>query len=1133
MDKESAINLIKDTFENSFDEGRFTNFVNNLFNKITLAPFEYKGAYIPEAYNKYINKYKRIGKYFVEDKRIDILIVYLNKESSIERARSMQRNFIAGYLTGKFGSYSGKDAAVCAFVSPSYDDWRFSLVKMEYKLSQTKTGRTKGEEEFTPARRYSFLVGKNEPNHTAQQQLLHILMDDVNNPTLEQLEKAFSVEKVTKEFLYEYRNLYLDLQDSINNIVSNDQNVYNEFEKHKVNINDFSKILLGQIVFLYFLQKKGWLGVPKDKFWGEGDRNFLRSLFNKYSQQNKNFFNDCLEILFYNTLNNPRLDQADTSYSPDFDCRIPFLNGGLFEPINNYDWKQTNILLPNRLFSNKNETNEKDIGDGILDVFDRYNFTVQEDEPLEKEVALDPELLGKVFENLIEENLRKGQGAYYTPREIVHYMCQESLINYLENELEDKVTRSDLDIFIKHGEHFIEYEETAIKNEKNIESGKQKTTTIKSRMPENIKYNAKQIDDKLANIRVCDPAVGSGAFPVGMMLEIVKARNVLTNYLSETNDRTIYNFKRHCIENCLYGVDIDSSAVDIAKLRFWLSLVVDEEDVTAIKPLPNLDYKLVCGNSLIGVERNLFNNHLFKQLEQLKLKYFNETDPAKKLELRNQIDDLIKEITNNNENFDFEIYFSEIFNDKGGFDVVIGNPPYIGEKGHKKIFREIANGILKEYYQGKMDIFYFFFHVALKIGKQDAIIAFITTNYYLTATGGKKLREDLKNKAVIKKLINFNELKIFESALGQHNMITILNKMTNENAIAQTCITQRDGIANPEILNQILNGIDPETNYYEVPQKYLYEGDEYYIRLMGRSDYSNSTIMVILNKIQGCALNLGAICNVNQGIITGADKVSQQHINKFNIKANIGDGIFVLTDKEIKNLSLTHKEKEIIKPWFKNSDIKKYYTKKETKNYILYLDGSYQKEDLPNVINHLYKFKDLLVKTREGENEVKKWYNLWRPRRKEIFESPKIVAPQRSLTNTFGYNEISWYACSDVYFITTKDNFYSLKYILALLNSKLYFLWLYYRGKRKGEMLELCQKPLSEIPIKQISTEMQKLYIDLVDKILTITKEEDYLNNIEKQKIVKEYEHQIDQLVYKLYDLTEEEIKIVEDTIQN
>jgi len=189
-------------------------------------------------------------------------------------------------------------------------------------------------------------------------------------------DELFNKEKFVKEFIYEYRKLYMSLKEAIDNIYNSDQNVHNEFKKHKVNINDFSKILLGQIVFLYFLQKKGWLGVPKDKFWGEGDRNFLRSLFNKYSQQNKNFFNDCLEILFYNTLNNPRLDQADTSYSPDFDCRIPFLNGGLFEPINNYDWKHTNILLPNRLFSNKNETNNKDIVDGILDVFDRYNFIV-------------------------------------------------------------------------------------------------------------------------------------------------------------------------------------------------------------------------------------------------------------------------------------------------------------------------------------------------------------------------------------------------------------------------------------------------------------------------------------------------------------------------------------------------------------------------------------------------------------------------------------------------------------------------------------------------------------------------------------------------------------------------------------
>ena len=1062
MDKESAINLIKETFENSFDEGRFTNFINNLFNKITLAPFEYKGAYIPEAYNKYINKYKRIGKYFVEDKRIDILIVYLNKESSIERARSMQRNFIAGYLTGKFGSYSGKDAAVCAFVSPSYDDWRFSLVKMEYKLSQTKTGITKGEEDFTPARRYSFLVGKNEPNHTAQQQLLHILMDDVNNPTLEQLEKAFSVEKVTKEFLYEYRNLYLDLQDSINNIVSNDQNVYNEFEKHKVNINDFSKILLGQIVFLYFLQKKGWLGVPKDKFWGEGDRNFLRSLFNKYSQQNKNFFNDCLEILFYNTLNNPRLDQADTSYSPDFDCRIPFLNGGLFEPINNYDWRQTNLLLPNRLFSNKNETKEKDIGNGILDVFDRYNFTVQEDEPLEKEVALDPELLGKVFENLIEENLRKGQGAYYTPREIVHYMCQESLINYLENELEDKVTRSDLDIFIKHGEHFIEYEETAIKNEKNIESGRQKTTTIKSRIPENIKNNAKQIDDKLANIRVCDPAVGSGAFPVGMMLEIVKARNVLTNYLSETNDRTIYNFKRHCIENCLYGVDIDSSAVDIAKLRFWLSLVVDEEDVTAIKPLPNLDYKLVCGNSLSGVERDLFNNHLFKQLEQLKLQYFNETDPAKKLELKNQIDELIKEITNNNENFEFKVYFSEIFHEKEGFDVVIANPPYVsyGLRGG-----QIMTTSDKEFYKNKfpnsaeykISLYAIFMDKAIQLCKPNGgLQTFIVPDSFLLGRYFSKIRKYiLTNCEII--FILLLPYKVFDATVG-FSVVYLFKKKSKINE--QHRITVRCAINN-ETINQ---GTFKEYSY---PQLYFKKIKYNRFRL-----FFDQKSMELVDKLEKDASELGLLVRFNSGLIAKNGK----------------DSIISNTKKGEK--------------WLKGI-----VSGREINRYVIFPQGYYllyDKDKIKSGLKCVDYFTEKLFMRQTGDSLI------------------------------CAYDNYGLLALNNVHIGNLIDNKYSLKYIIAIINSKL--LNYYYKliSLENGRvMAQIDIETLEGLPIKKITIEEQKPFIDLVDKILTITKDEDYLDNLEKQEIVKEYEHQIDQMVYKLYDLTEEEIKIVEDTIQN
>ena len=300
--------------------------------------------------------------------------------------------------------------------------------------------------------------------------------------------------------------------------------------------------------------------------------------------------------------NRKATDRGHEAWCSRFKCRIPFLNGGLFEPLADYDWKKTDILIPNKLFTNDDYVEEGITGTGVLDVFDRYNFTVNEAEPLEKEVAIDPEMLGKVFENLIEENRRKGLGAFYTPREIVHYMCQESLINYLDTAV--KGMRADIETFVRLGEQISHYEAVDAK--------------YPVKMPKSIEKNAKALDDALKSITVCDPAVGSGAFPVGMMTEIVRARAALTPYFNDIAERTPYHFKRQAIQNCLYGVDIDSSAVEIAKLRLWLSLVVDEEDVKQVKPLPNLDYKIVIGNSLLGVEKDLFNDAQFKRLEILK-----------------------------------------------------------------------------------------------------------------------------------------------------------------------------------------------------------------------------------------------------------------------------------------------------------------------------------------------------------------------------------------------------------------------------------------------------------------------------------------------------------------------------------
>ena len=605
MDKIQAQNLVKETFENSFDENRFRYFIVNLLNH-----FDEKnerphcGQYIPEAFRARVGSFERIGKYVDGENEIDILIVNLKKGETLERARSAQRNFIAWYLNGgRRGKY--KDGALIAFVAPDTNDWRFSLVKMDYKFEEGSNGKTKVIQDFTPARRWSFLVGANENSHTAQSRLAPIVENDNRDPTLKELEEAFNIEKVTKEFFEKYRDLFCQTKDALDDLAAKDEKIKDDFETKSVNTVDFSKKLLGQIVFLYFLQKKGWFGVPKDKNWGEGDKKFLRNLFNKARKNNGNYFNDYLEPLFYEALAKER----DDNYYSHFNCKIPFLNGGLFDPINNYDWVNTAINLPNELFSNNaRDLKTGDIGSGILDIFDRYNFTVKEDEPLEKEVAIDPEMLGKVFENLLEVKDRKSKGTYYTPREIVHYMCQQSLINYLASELEGKISKDDLETLIKDGDK-------AGQNELLVESKGKQTPAHHYKLPESVRQNAAAIDEKLATIKVCDPAIGSGAFPVGMMNEIVKARETLSAYLKDET-RTIYNFKRDCIQNSLYGVDIDPSAVEIAKLRLWLSLIVDEDDIKQIKPLPNLDYKIVSGNSLLGVEKNLFNASFFQKLEE-------------------------------------------------------------------------------------------------------------------------------------------------------------------------------------------------------------------------------------------------------------------------------------------------------------------------------------------------------------------------------------------------------------------------------------------------------------------------------------------------------------------------------------
>ena len=255
MKEQRANRIIRETFESPFDKEQFTFFIKNLLNHIKEDSFIYQNHDVPEAYKQHIKTMERIGKFTDGESRLDLLVINLKKDVSLERARTMQRNFIAWYLNGSRGG-DMKDAALVAYVSPSQENWRFSLVKMDYKFEKTEAGKIKVKEKFTPARRWSFLVGANEKSHTAQRQLVDLLANDEQTPTLLKLENAFDIEVVTEDFFIEYRNLFIRTKEALDVIVENDAKIKADFEAKGVDTVNFAKKMLGQIVFLYFLQKK-------------------------------------------------------------------------------------------------------------------------------------------------------------------------------------------------------------------------------------------------------------------------------------------------------------------------------------------------------------------------------------------------------------------------------------------------------------------------------------------------------------------------------------------------------------------------------------------------------------------------------------------------------------------------------------------------------------------------------------------------------------------------------------------------------------------------------------------------------------------------------------------------------------
>lgn len=1194
MNIENKKKIINNLFDNQFNEDNFKEFVNNLLNVKVLNRDESKAIY--KVFKEHIESYHIISDYKDNEKNnILILTIKINEDKDPIKARVKQREFVAKLLREW-----NKNAALVIFYNENSKNWRISFIRLNYEFT------SKGiEEKITPAKRLSYVVGEEEASKTVKDQFFS-LANMEESVSLEQLEGLFALEKVTNEFFKEYKNKYLDIKETL----IKDENFVSEALKHDTEnpesfIEGFSKKLMGQIAFIYFLQKKGWLGIEivpenlsfeeynriyeraldiekevldkvyfrekkdlytlnKDelkkldnkkesellvgafhnteyfKDWGSGKKKFLRELFEKHKKEDKNngktFFEDYLEPLFYNNFSE---DRGEKQYSAEFNCRLPFLNGGLFDPYGDYNWKDTIFNLDDSLFSN-------DKNDGILDIFDRYNFTINENDNYETEVAVDPEMLGKVFENLLEVSDRKSKGAFYTPREIVRYMTNESIMNYLLSNLEEKgISKGDLEYLFNLGEFTKEYDEQIF--EKNYLKNEEELKKDIFGMPRNIIINSKEIDELLEKVKIADPACGSGAFPLGILNEIVRARNVLTFYINivevlkekdeknywkrldkKQKSRTSYKLKLYAIQNSLYGVDIEPSAIDITKLRLWLSILVDSTN-NDVRPLPNLDFNFMIGNSLIdefeGMKlfdetllddkvlekkvkkvKKAENMKLFRGIEEVQQDilneifvkqslFFNENNSNRKKELKNDIEELennlIKLTLTENGNhkkleeiekgrkerrkpyFLWKLEFAKVFKENGGFDIVIGNPPYVQIKflKDKKNYEEMQYQVFSK----SGDLYCLFFELGIKLLKKDGNLNLITSNKWLRSSYGSKLRNYLLNYSKI----NFLDLGagIFETATVDTAITFIIKNISNNKSYFGKKYSGKDLFFN---------------NYLKIDLK----KDEIW-------EVYDESLNIIKDKIEKYPKLLNYDVELYYGILTGANKV------------------FILDEiKKEELLKLDSETKNFIKPILRGKDIEKYKANFQG-YYLLNLHNGIPNKSNPVTLDKeskLYKYlesygEEFINRGEKGKN----WYNLRSCNYIDIYEKVKIIYSDIVQNSGKFYLDSENYYTNDTAFLIYHQDVDFLKYLVGILNTdivhRIYLL--YYSGGKLGDKgLRYKKEFISKIPIPS----KNKLIIKLVEEIIELKK----LN-----KDTQDLEEKIDEMVYELYGLTEEEKELI------
>ena len=1105
-----------------------------------------------------------------DDKTLGIYEITTNPETRLHRNRVQMRQLVA-----KHCQQSALDGALTVYACPqrpSGNDagghWRFSFLSMEYKL--TDQGRINKRE--SAPKRCTYLLGTGANVRTAVERFSRLH----KTATLDDVKTAFAVEQLNKEF---YETLFTWYERAKSHVVfPND-----EREEEDAHVSTSLIRLLTRLLFVWFLKEKGLIN--QDFFDPEKVRHMID--WNKES----GYYKAILQNLFFATLNREMTDrtfrtttngkpngnnylvtniyryqhifvQRDTRAILRLFARAPFLNGGLFEcldreaneeeqrayeqdgalrkerraiRVDGFSDRDDNVLhVPNDLFFNEDEHRL-----GLMTLLNRYQFTVEESTPLDADVALDPELLGLVFENLLasynpetQQTARKASGSYYTPREIVDYMVDESLKAYFAQATDvagTKISR----VFML------------------LQASQDPTTGAERELTED---ETAALIREIDTIKIIDPAVGSGAFPMGILQRLVQilgivdpentrwkqrqldiidelpdvesreqARKDVETIFSATNRFNDFGRKLYLIEKCIYGVDVQPIACQIAKLRFFISLTIEQEptddayDNYGVKPLPNLETKFVAADTLLGLDkpaqRTLGHtdavNRLERELNANRERYFRATTRQTKEKYRKTDKDLRNRLATELKQAGFPVTDADkiarwdpydqnaradwfdpeyMFGAANGFNVVIGNPPYIQLQKEGGKLGNLYKDAGFDTFARTGDIYQLFYEKGCRLlAPQRGILVFITSNKWMRAGYGEKLREYLASQTDPKILLDFGSFQVFENATVDTNIL----------------LTQK---APPCQKLQATHFADD------------FQRDD------SISDYAKSNSVSITTLTSDPWLISGVVENaIKRKIDRVGTPLKEWDVSIYRgVTTGLNDA-FVIDDATRQALITEDPNSaEILKPVLRGRDIKRYQARWADLWLVDTHNGcgdvpAININDYPAIKTHLDGFYPQLEKRYDKGRTT---YNLRNCAYHQEFAKEKLVWAELSRSgNAFSYDDRGSFQLNTTYMMTGV----SLHYLLAVLNSRvmLFYLDLTNQKLDKNGWRWLGQY-VERLPIPQIPAAEQRPFIRLVDRILSA-------KTADPKADTTEQEAEIDRLVYHLYGLTPEQRDLIEN----